>query len=74
MRRTMRPAGRERGSGMALENSSEKVGFIWLVTDLLRGPYRPNQYKDVMLPPTVLRRMDCVLESPKTRSSPATRR
>lgn len=28
----------------------EKVNFIWSVADLLRGPYRPNQYKDVMLP------------------------
>jgi type I restriction enzyme M protein len=40
----------------------DKVGFIWSVADLLRGPYRPNQYKDVMLPMTVLRRLDCVLE------------
>ena len=38
----------------------EKVSFIWSVADLLRGPYRPNQYKDVMLPLTVLRRLDCV--------------
>lgn len=50
---------------MALENFGEKVGFIWSVADLLRGPYRPNQYKDVMLPLTVLRRLDCVLEPTK---------
>ena len=50
---------------MALENFGEKVGFIWSVADLLRGPYRPNQYKDVMLPMTVLRRLDCVLEPTK---------
>jgi hypothetical protein len=43
---------------MALENFGEKVGFIWSVADLLRGPYRPNQYKDVMLPLTVLWRLD----------------
>jgi type I restriction enzyme M protein len=43
----------------------EKVAFIWSVADLLRGPYRPNQYKDVMLPMTVLRRLDCVLEPTK---------
>ena len=47
---------------MALENFGAKVGFIWSVADLLRGPYRPNQYKDVMLPLTVLRQLDCVLE------------
>ncbi|MEW6116418.1 MAG: class I SAM-dependent DNA methyltransferase [Nitrospirota bacterium] len=46
-------------------NFNEKVGFIWSVADLLRGPYRPNQYKDVMLPMTVLRRLDCVLEPTK---------
>ena len=44
---------------------SEKVGFIWSVADLLRGPYRPNQYKDVMLPMTVLRRLDSVLAPTK---------
>jgi len=48
-----------------MNNFGEKVSFIWQVADLLRGPYRPNQYKDVMLPMTVLRRMDCVLEPTK---------
>ena len=48
-----------------MENFGEKVSFIWSVADLLRGPYRPNQYKDVMLPLTVLRRLDCVLEPTK---------
>lgn len=50
---------------MAVENFSSKVSFIWSVADLIRGPYRPNQYKDVMLPLTVLRRLDCVLEPTK---------
>ncbi|MBI5407168.1 MAG: type I restriction-modification system subunit M N-terminal domain-containing protein [Nitrospirae bacterium] len=48
-----------------MDNFNEKVSFIWSVADLLRGPYRPNQYKDVMLPMTVLRRLDCVLEPTK---------
>ncbi|MFH1314289.1 MAG: class I SAM-dependent DNA methyltransferase, partial [Candidatus Eisenbacteria bacterium] len=48
-----------------MKNFGEKVIFIWSVADLLRGPYRPNQYKDVMLPMTVLRRLDCVLEPTK---------
>ncbi len=48
-----------------MSNFSEKASFIWQVADLLRGPYRPNQYKDVMLPMTVLRRLDCVLEPTK---------
>ncbi len=50
---------------MATINFADKANFIWSVADLLRGPYRPNQYKDVMLPLTVLRRLDCVLESTK---------
>jgi len=48
-----------------MNNFGEKASFIWSVADLLRGPYRPNQYKDVMLPLTVLRRLDCVLEPTK---------
>ena len=48
-----------------MNNFSDKASFIWSVADLLRGPYRPNQYKDVMLPMTVLRRLDCVLAPTK---------
>ena len=48
-----------------MNNFGDKISFIWSVADLLRGPYRPNQYKDVMLPLTVLRRLDCVLEQTK---------
>ena len=48
-----------------MNNFIDKVSFIWSVADLLRGPYRPNQYKDVMLSLTVLRRLDCVLEPTK---------
>lgn len=48
-----------------MNNFGDKVSFIWSVADLLRGPYKPNQYRDVMLPLTVLRRLDCVLESTK---------
>ncbi|MGF1340692.1 type I restriction-modification system subunit M [Streptomyces flavovirens] len=36
--------------------------FIWSIADQLRGPYRPNQYGAVILPFTILRRLDCVLE------------
>ena len=50
---------------MVAINFTEKANFIWQVADLLRGPYRPNQYKDVMLPLTVLRRLDCVLAPTK---------
>ncbi|MBE3035369.1 MAG: SAM-dependent DNA methyltransferase [Actinobacteria bacterium] len=43
----------------------DKVSFIWSVADLLRGPYKPAQYGRVILPLTVLRRLDCVLEPTK---------
>ncbi len=36
--------------------------FIWSIADQLRGPYRPNQYGTVVLPFTILRRLDCILE------------
>ena len=51
--------------GSIVTNFGDKVSFIWSVADLLRGPYKPAQYKDVMLPLTVLRRLDCVLEPTK---------
>lgn len=41
------------------------ANFIWIVADLLRGPYRPPQYERVMLPLTVLRRFDAVLAPSK---------
>ena len=50
-----------------MSNFSEKVAFIWSVADLLRGPYKPHQYGRVILPLTVLRRLDCVLEPTKAK-------
>ncbi|WP_374023213.1 N-6 DNA methylase [Mycobacterium sp. HNNTM2301] len=41
------------------------ANLIWKIADLLRGPYQPNQYGDVILPFTILRRLDCILESTK---------
>ena len=37
-------------------------GFIWSIADRLRGPFNPNQYGTVILPFTILRRLDCILE------------
>jgi type I restriction enzyme M protein len=50
---------------MTPANFQQLSNFIWSVADLLRGPYRPPQYERVMLPLTVLRRFDCVLEPTK---------
>ena len=40
--------------------------FIWSVADLLRGDYKQSEYGKVILPFTVLRRLDCVLEATKS--------
>ncbi len=43
----------------------ELVGFIWSICNLLRGPYKRNEYRKVILPLTVLRRFDCLLTPTK---------
>jgi len=50
---------------MSNPNFQSLANFIWSVEDLLRGPYRPPHYERVMLPMTILRRFDCVLELTK---------
>ena len=42
-------------------NHSEIVSFIWGVADLIRDSFKRGKYQDVILPLTVLRRLDCVL-------------
>jgi len=39
--------------------------FLWSVADLLRGDFKQSDYGKVILPFTVLRRLDCVLEKTK---------
>ena len=46
-------------------NFQDKVNFIWSIAELLRGPYKKEQYGDVILPMAVLRRFDCVLAATK---------
>jgi type I restriction enzyme M protein len=48
-----------------LINFQDKVNFIWSIAELLRGPYKKEQYGDVILPMAVLRRFDCVLAETK---------
>lgn len=43
-------------------NFREKANFIWSIADLLRGPYKPADYGNVILPMTVLRRLDTLLK------------
>ncbi|MEJ1935211.1 type I restriction-modification system subunit M N-terminal domain-containing protein, partial [Nostoc sp. NIES-2111] len=44
---------------------SELANLIWAVADLLRGDYKQSDYGKVILPFTLLRRLECVLESTK---------
>lgn len=55
---------RER-KGEVLMNFNEKVSFIWSIAEILRGPYKPEDYGKVVLPMAVLRRFDCVLDGTK---------
>ncbi len=46
-------------------NHSEIVSFLWGVADLVRDTFKRGKYQDVILPLTVLRRLDCVLADKK---------
>lgn len=48
-----------------MKNFKETANFIWSIADLLRGDYKQSDYGKVILPLTVLRRLDCVLENSK---------
>ncbi|MBF7693269.1 type I restriction-modification system subunit M [Acinetobacter pollinis] len=50
---------------MTNNNFSQVAAFIWSVADLLRGDFRQSQYGRVILPFTLLRRLECVLEPSK---------
>ena len=53
-----------------MKNYNEISSFIWNVCDdVLRGLFKPHEYGDVILPFTVLRRLDCTLESHKDEDS-----
>ncbi|MEA2174644.1 MAG: type restriction enzyme protein [Blastocatellia bacterium] len=46
-------------------NFTSTAAFIWSVADLLRGDYKQSDYGKVILPFTLLRRLDCVLDATK---------
>ncbi len=50
---------------MTTETHSQIASFIWSICNLLRGPYKRNEYRKVILPLTVLRRFDCILSPTK---------
>ena len=46
---------------MNTETHRQLANDIWSICNLLRGPYKRNEYRKVILPLTVLRRFDCLL-------------
>jgi type I restriction enzyme M protein len=50
---------------MTVQTHSQMASFIWSICNLLRGPYKRNEYRKVILPLTVLRRFDCILSPTK---------
>ncbi|MBN2251337.1 MAG: N-6 DNA methylase [Candidatus Altiarchaeota archaeon] len=48
-----------------MNDFNKHVNFIWSVADLIRDSFKRSKYQDVILPFTVLRRIDCVLEPTK---------
>ena len=50
---------------MTTKNFSQTAAFIWSVADLLRGDFKQSQYGRIILPFTLLRRLECVLEDTK---------
>jgi len=50
---------------MSPETHAQMANFIWSICNLLRGPYKRNEYRKVILPLTVLRRFDCILAPTK---------
>ena len=47
-------------------NFSSTASFLWSVADLLRGDFKQSQYGRIILPFTLLRRLECVLEATKS--------
>ncbi len=50
---------------MSVQTHGQMANFIWSICNLLRGPYKRNEYRKVILPLTVLRRFDSILEPSK---------
>jgi len=53
---------------MNTQTHRQLAGLIWQICNLLRGPYKRNEYRKVILPLTVLRRFDCLLAPTKAQA------
>ncbi len=52
---------------MIVQTHQQLATFIWSICNLLRGPYKRNEYRKAILPLTVLRRFDCILAPTKAK-------
>ena len=50
---------------MSTDTHKQLANFIWSICNLLRGPYKRNEYRKVILPLTVLKRFDSILTPTK---------
>ena len=50
---------------MQVTGFGDKVAFIWSVADILRGDFKAHEFGQVILPFTVLRRLECALKPTK---------
>ena len=48
-----------------MQNHSEIAEFLWKIADLIKDDYDAKDYEEVILPFTLLRRLECVLETSK---------
>ncbi len=48
-----------------MKTHAERANVLWTIAELLREPFKRGKYQDVILPLTVLRRVDRVLEPTK---------
>ena len=58
-------------AGRTRHEPQQFVSFIWGVADLIRDTFKRGKYQDVILPLTVLRRLDCVLAPSKQKVLPS---
>ena len=47
---------------MSIDNNFNHVSFLWNIAESLRGTYKEEDYRKVMLPLIVIRRFDCLLD------------
>ncbi|MEH6834608.1 type I restriction-modification system subunit M N-terminal domain-containing protein [Falsihalocynthiibacter arcticus] len=50
------------------QSTNNLASYIWSLADLLRGDFKQSQYGRIILPFTLLRRLECVLKTSKPES------